>query len=320
MSTHSPAADKAREKHRQVSGEFGVQPHSAPEAQLGGTPVLQATGEPVTVAFFPCSDGYEGFSLAAARAKLHIPATEPDGVVLGVIDLMGEQGDYPPYVTQEPGYEAAGNDARISTADWYNPLARIQWEEHADAWEHDDDSGQVSVLAYVTLDPAEWGWEGSAAAMEAVIDDSIAGTDWGGFGFGVETADGKLRVPVQGTFERSEFEPRIVADQMNRLLTGIDPSPVLTRVKDHGIIISDESLTAARDIPGRPIAYAADAGRIPNDAEIVAMCRDFGISTTLHSGYLDRKATILTVTPDESEAAGRAALNSWFRTRKPAQP
>lgn len=317
MTSISQPAAAARESARTPTGKFGEQDHTDPEVVLGGTRLLGVNGPDVRIVMLPDGNGYEGYSFATAREKLGIPASEPDEVVEATIALVGEGEDYPPYISVEPGYDNPGDDALLSTSEWFNPIRDITWHEYADAWQGDGEEN-IYVRGKAVIDPAQWGWADSTEALAAVIHDHVAANaDWASWGDDVQVNDGKVYLPVMDTFAPDAFEPRIVADRMCELLGTVNPSDTIAKVKHRGIVITDADLAASRTIAGRPIAYAAAAGRAPKDAEIVAVVRDFGLKTTLREGYAVGGSFADNV-PEESRELLTNALSRWAQARSSA--
>jgi len=309
--------------NRDSKKRFDFKDQSQPEGiTLGGTRIIQPNGAPVKVVFLADQgDGYDGLSMAEARERLGIPATEGDDVVVETIRLMAEDrdDDYVPFISEEPGYELPGDDAVLSTAEWYNPIPGITWDEYADTWEPDGDDEGVYVRAKAVIDAEQWGWEDSVTALEAVVASHAAENgDWAGQDHDVEGQDGKIYLPVADHFPTDAFEPRIVTDRLNKRLTDIDPAPVIREVKRKGVILTDAALRESREKAGRPTLYAVANGRVPSDAEMVAICREFRVRTTLLSGYLvGQWAGEFPEGMDEAEKDKIiAARNVWIKSRK----
>ena len=313
-SSISAVAEAAREHARSTDGRFGAQEHSAPELSLGGTPVITATGEPTTVAFLHNGSDYEGVSLATARDRLGIPASEPDDLVIATIALMGEGSDYPHYTSQEPRYADPGDEGVLDTSEW-TPLGDgVEWAPYADTW-LDEANGKAFVRSKAVFDASEHGFDGKLTAFEGIIARHAA-TDlsWVMNGDELDASQGKVYLPLSDHFAPKDFEPRIVQDRLLRQFDDVDPRGALAAVKEKGVVLTDEAIRASRDINGRAVGYAALAGRVPSDSEIFAVCRDFGVKCTLTDGYLSGETQTWDIA-DEHRDAVTKALNAWYLVR-----
>jgi len=309
------AREQAREK---TTGQFGKQHHSDPELAIDAGPrVLAATGPAVPVAYLFEDGDYNRYSLAEAKKKLGIPAAESAEVVAATLKLMGEGQDSPSYISDEPGYELPGEGGLLDTSEWYCPVGGVTWHGHAEAWEVGD--GQVVVRVNAVLAPDDWGFDGKRIALQSMISDHMGeDAEWADWGTDLTYAGGCLHIPVTAQFAADEFQHDVVADTLGRRLTELNPYMHTQTIRHDGIVISDEDINKARELDGRPFAYAAKAaGRVPSDAEIIAICDAFDIDTTLRHGYLDtRKKEFASDVADEDFNSVTPALNAWYTNRK----
>ncbi|WP_143015795.1 hypothetical protein [Microbacterium sp. 77mftsu3.1] len=314
MTTKNPAAETARENHREkTTGRFGQQEHSTPEVSFHGTPVVQLDGEPTKIVLLwdETNGEYTPRSMKAAKESLGIPADESDEVLEATLTLLAPDQEYPSYVSEEPTYGDPGDDAVIPTEEWYNPVGDITWKGHADTW-REDGSGYM-VRGHAIIDPEVWGFAGKTAALGGIVSDAYdADERLSRSGWDVEELnDGTIDIPVSATFWPEQFTPRLVEQELNERLIAINPLQRIQDVRERGIILTDEALLASRGIDGRPVAYAALAGRVPSDAEMVAVLRAFNAKSTLTSGYaVDETVSSL---PEEHRDLVTAVLNAWYK-------
>lgn len=325
-------AAAARENARQSTGEFGTQEHSAPEATLAtGTRFLGVTGPEVPIINIATGDGYEKFTPAEARTQLNLPEGEDTETVIAVARLLAESADelraaghdYPIFGSQEPTYADPGDDADIDTGEWPSPSAGVEWEAYAPTWRGEgEDRFYVQPLA--VIDPARHGYTGDESeAAQAIV--AHIGRTQGGFDADCAAEeDGKIHYRLDALgFEPHEFEPNIVARRSGELYEKVDPADALDRIKATGIIFDNNTLAASYSVENvRAVAFAADHGRSPSDAEIAAIVRKFGVGSTLGDGFLDTSTgSFASNTGHLSEAetkAVTAALNGWWNARKDA--
>lgn len=309
------AREQAREK---TTGQFGKQHHSDPELAIDAGPrVLAATGPAVPVAYLFEDGDYNRYSLAEAKKKLGIPAAESAEVVAATLKLMGEGQDSPSYISDEPGYELPGECGLLDTSEWYCPVGGVTWHGHAEAWEVGDD--QVVVRVNAVLNPDDWGFNGKRIALQSMISDHMGDdVEWADWGADVTHVNGKLHLPLTVQLDTDAFQHDVVADTLGRRLTELNPHAKAKGILHNGVVISDEDINKAQGLDGRPYAYAANAaGRVPSDAEIIAICDAFDVDTTIRYGYLDTNTKKLaTEVADENRDLIAAALNAWFTNRK----
>ena len=328
----STTAAAAREDARQDSGQFGEQVHSAPETTLAsGTRFLGVTGPETTIIYIATGDGYEKFTPAEARKKMNLPEGEDTETVIAVARLLNESAnelraaghDYPIFASQEPTYADPGDDANIDTGEWLAPAAGVVWEDYASVWRQDDDTAErYSVMPHAIIDPARHGYAPTETQAAQNIVGHIGHTQGG---FDVDCAaeeDGKIRyrIDVPG-FAADEFEPSIVARRSAEAYASADPADALDRIKANGIIFDNDTLDASWHIDNvRAVAFAADHGRAPSDAEIAGILREFRVKSTIQEGYLDLSLNKLAENSGHlSEAEHKTvvtALNAWFTARK----
>lgn len=319
--THNPTAVTAREDARKHNGQFGEQEHTAPELSLDAqdTP-LELTGPPKKVVFLynESAGSYDVHGFSGARKALGIPANEPDEVVEATIDLLKGGAEYQPFISEEPTYPLPGDYACLSTEQWGVPVGGITWNGTAESWEHDDDIvPAITVQASAVIDADDWGWAGNEIALNAAISDhmhdslpNFSETN------DVVNADGKVFIPVRGEFGYDSFEPQVIASEMNRLMAAANPWDKLSRIKERGIIISDEDMLAAQKINGRAVAYAAAHGRPISDAEFVAITQDFDLSTTIRHGYSTGPREGISGIKQSEKDLVVTALNVWTKGRE----
>lgn len=320
MSTYDESKH-ARGGNPTNTGEYSAKVNSAPEGDVldSGPALLAVGGEPRDVVFIDSGigDGYIPLSFPEARLKLNIPEDEPDSVVTATIALLRDSGSYPPYISAEPGYADPGEESIIDTEDWETPADGMTWLPAAEAW-RDAGTGDNVVLATAAFTLQSVGYtEDESEAAAAIAGDHIADHPddnwdrWGGDN--VHIHDGELRIRTRGAFLDEEFSPRVVAHKLADL-KATDPRERLRQVKAQGVVIKNADLIASRGIDGKAVAYAATQGRVPNDAEAVAIAGAFDTTSTIRYGYAVGK-TEFAVAPG-AETLVASALDAWLTNRQ----
>lgn len=330
MTTINSTAKAAREGARQATGEFGEQQHSAPEATLASAGrFLGVTGPETPIINIATGDGYEKFTPAEARTQLNLPDTEDETTNIALARLLADSAnelraagnDYPIFGSQEPTYADPGDDGDIDTGEWPPPAEGVVWEEGAPAWRGEGED-RFYVMPQAVIDPARHGYTGDESeAAQAIV--GHVGRFNGGFDVDCAAEeDGKIhyRLDTLG-FEASEFEPSIVARRAAELYATADPAETLDRIKATGVIFDNDTLAASYKVDSpRAVAFAAEHGRTPSDAEIAAIVREFRVGSTLGEGFLDPAANVFTSRTDHLSDIETntltTALNSWFTSRK----
>ena len=330
MTTINQNATAAREDARQKTGQFGEQEHSAPETSLA-TPsrFLGVTGPETNIINIATGDGYEKFTPAEARKQLNLPDSEDETTIIALARLLNDSAnelraaghDYPIFASQEPTYSDPGDDADIDTGEWPAPAAGVEWEEYAPTWRGDGED-RFYVQPHAVIDPTRHGYTGDQSEAAQNIVGHIGYTQGGFDADCAAEEDGKIRLRVNvPAFTSDEFEPSIVARRSAEAFSKADPAEALDRIKATGVVIDNDTLAASYKVENvRAVAFAAEHGRAPSDAEIAAIVREFRVGSTLSEGFLDTtKGEFASRTDhlsDIERATVTAALNSWFKARK----
>jgi hypothetical protein len=308
------AREAARDKN---SGRFGEQAHSAPDISLPTSSTLQATGPSTTVVcrFDDRTGEVKQMSMQDARKFFGMPAEVPAETVLETVKLMNAQHMY---ADEQPTYADPGDESPVDTSHWDAPDECIRWTE-AVAWRSDQDRNYVQATSEFRLSEVEYD-EGESIAAESIVSDYLAKS---GVGYDV-TADGgrvfegRMLIDFLEGFEDEEFAEPIVRAKLNDLLRQGNPRDELRRVKREGLVLSNQVLNDAHKANAEAAIYAANAGRVPNDAEAVAIVRHYKIRTALQDGYLPDKRSIEVnggMPPSGVPAPAKNALNLWIRNR-----
>lgn len=329
MTQINPAAQTARENARQGTGQFGEQEHSAPETSLDtSSRFLSVTGPETSIINIATGDGYEKFTPAEARKQLNLPDSEDETTIIALARLLNDSAnelraagnDYPIFASQEPTYADPGDDGDIDTGEWLPPAEGVVWEEAAPTWRGEGED-RFYVMPHAVIDPARHGYtaDQSEAAQNIV---GHIGHTLGGFDVDCASEeDGKIRYRLDALgFQPHEFEPSIVARRSSETFAKADPAEALDRIKATGVILDNDTLAASYKVENvRAVAFAAEHGRAPSDAEIAAIVRGFRVGSTLGEGFLDTSAPSFAPNTDHLTDVEKdtmvSALNGWYRAR-----